>query len=171
MFQDYKDLLSAFHAHGVKYLIVGGYAVIFHAQPRFTKDLDLFIKADAANARATYAALAEFGAPLQGLRVQDFTSRDSFFRFGREPRGFDILPAIPGVDFDAAWKRRVETVIDPESGLKANFISADDLIAAKLAAGRPQDIADVDAIRKAAASQTPRPVKKKTFRKPRNPNQ
>jgi hypothetical protein len=169
MFQDYKDLLSAFHAHGVKYLVVGGYAVIFHAQPRFTKDLDLFIKADAANARATYAALAEFGAPLRGLRARDFTARDSFFRFGREPRGFDILPAIPGVDFDAAWEKRVETVIDPESGLKANFISADDLIAAKLAAGRPQDIADVDAIRKATASQTSRPVKKKTYRKPRSP--
>ena len=44
MYQDYKDLLSAFHAHGVKYLVVGGYAVIFHAQPRFTKDIDLFIR-------------------------------------------------------------------------------------------------------------------------------
>ena len=63
MYQDHKDLLSVFHAHGVKYLIVGGYAVIFHAQPRFTKDIDLFIKADAVNARAVYAALAEFGAP------------------------------------------------------------------------------------------------------------
>ena len=62
MYQDYKDLLSAFHAHGVRYLIVGGYAVIFHAQPRFTKDIDLFIKADLANAQATYAALASFGA-------------------------------------------------------------------------------------------------------------
>ena len=53
MYRDYKDLLSAFHAHGVKYLIVGGYAVIFHAQPRYTKDMDFFIKADAANAQAT----------------------------------------------------------------------------------------------------------------------
>ena len=67
MYQDYKDLLSAFHAHGVKYLIVGGYAVVFHAQPRFTRDIDLFIKADAANAQATYAALAEFGVPLQSI--------------------------------------------------------------------------------------------------------
>jgi hypothetical protein len=67
MFQDYKDLLSAFHVHGVKYLIVGGYAVIFHAQPRFTKDLDFFIRPDPANARATYAALAEFGSvPCRG---------------------------------------------------------------------------------------------------------
>src|SRR6266571_4214956 len=67
MYQEYKDLLSAFHAHGVRYLIVGGYAVIFHAQPRFTKDIDLFIKADPSNAQATYAALAEFGAQLQGI--------------------------------------------------------------------------------------------------------
>lgn len=155
MYQDYKDLLSAFHAHGVRYLIVGGFAVIFHAQPRFTRDLDLFIAADPANAQATYAALAAFGAALQGIRPEDFADRNSFFRFGRDPRGFDILPDIPGVDFDAAWKRRVESVIDPASGLKANFISADDLIAAKLAAGRPQDIADVEAIRKAAESQGP----------------
>ena len=64
MYQDYKDLLSAFHAHGVRYLIVGGYAAIFHAQPRFTRDLDFFIKADPANAQATCAALTEFGAAL-----------------------------------------------------------------------------------------------------------
>jgi hypothetical protein len=151
MYQDYKDLLSAFNVHGVKYLIVGGFAVIYHSQPRFTKDIDLFIKADAANARATHAALADFGAPLQG--TEDFTDRTSFFRFGHEPKGFDILPSIPGVDFDAAWERRVETVIDPATGLKANFISAGDLIASKLASGRPQDIADADAIRKATESQ------------------
>jgi hypothetical protein len=139
---------------------VGAYAVTFHAQPRFTKDIDLFIKADLANAQAVYAALAEFGAPLQGIRPEDFAERDSFFRFGREPSGFDILPDIPGVDFDAAWERRVEGVIDTTSGLKANFISADDLIAAKLAAGRAQDIADADAIRKAIESQRPDAKKK-----------
>ena len=167
MYQDYKDLLSAFHAHGVRYLIVGGYAVIFHAQPRFTKDIDLFIKADSANAQATYAALAEFGAPLQGIRPEDFAERGSFFRYGRDPCGFDILPDIPGVDFEAAWERRVETTIDPQSGLKAFFISRDDLIAAKLAAARPQDLADVDAIRKAVESQRPQSaIKKAPKRKP-----
>src|ERR1700733_5099116 len=103
MYQDYKDLLSAFHAHGVKYLGVGGYAVIFHAQPRSTKDIDLFIKADPANAQAVYAALAEFGAALENLCPEDFSDSKSFFRFGRDPRGVDILPDIPGVDFDAAW--------------------------------------------------------------------
>ena len=153
MVQDYKDLLSAFHAHGVRYLIVGGYAVIYHAQPRFTKDIDLFSKADSANAQAIYAALAAFGAPLQGIRPEDFAERGSFFRFGRDPHGFDILPDIPGVDFEEVWERRVEGVIDPKSGLKAYFISASDLIASKLAAGRPQDIADAESIRMAAEAQ------------------
>ncbi len=86
MYQDYKDLLSAFHAHGVRYLIVGGYAVIFHAQPRFTKDIDLFIKADRANAQATYAALATFGAPLEGIRPEEFADRSNFFRLAGIPR-------------------------------------------------------------------------------------
>jgi len=155
MYQDYKDLLSAFHAHGVRYLIVGGYAVIFHAQPRFTNDMDFFIKADAANAQATYAALAEFGAVLEGIRPDEFADRGSFFRFGRDPRGFDILPDLPGVDFEAAWERRVEGLIDEVTGLKAFFISKDDLIAAKLASGRPQDVADVSAIQKAGESRRP----------------
>lgn len=153
MYQDYKDLLSAFQSHGVKYLVVGGMAVIYHAQPRFTRDMDLLISPDPENAKATYAALGEYGAALEGIRPEDFTDRNSFFRFGRDPRGFDILPGIPGVDFDAAWERRVEDVIDTTSGLKANFICAADLIAAKLAAGRPQDLADADAIRKATESQ------------------
>src|ERR1035437_5461538 len=150
MYQDYKDLLSAFHAHGVRYLIVGAYAVIYHAHPRFTKDIALFMKADSANAQASYAALASFGAPLQGIRPEDFAERGTFFSFGPDPHGFDILPDIPGVDFESAWQRRVEGVIDPKSGLKAFFISAPDLIASKLAAGRPQDIADAEAVRKAA---------------------
>src|ERR1039457_374407 len=156
MYQDYKDLLSAFHAHGVKYLIVGGYAVIFHSQPRFTKDIDVFIKSDPANAQATYAALGAFGAPLQGIRPEDFAERGSFFRFGHDPHGFDVLPDIPGVDFEAAWGRRVEGVIDPKSGLKAYFISASDLIASKLAAGGPQDIADAAALREAAEARSRR---------------
>ena len=78
MYRDYNDLLCAFHAHGVRYLIVGGYAVIFHAQPRFTSNIDFFIKADLANAQATYAVLASFGAPLEGIRPEEFADRGSF---------------------------------------------------------------------------------------------
>jgi hypothetical protein len=78
MYQDFKDLLSAFHGHGVKYLIVGGYAVSFHGQPRATKDLDLFIKADPTNAKATCAALVAFGAPLADQSVGRLEERWSF---------------------------------------------------------------------------------------------
>lgn len=149
MFQDHRDLLSAFQSHGVRYLIVGGYAVIYHAQPRFTKDIDLLIHADPANGRAIHAALAEFGAPLEGIRPEDFVERGTFFRFGHEPQTIDILADLPGIDFDAAWERRIEVTIDESSGLKVYFIGRDDLIASKLASGRPQDIADAEAIRKA----------------------
>jgi hypothetical protein len=97
--------------------------------------------------------------PLDGVRPEDFAESSNFFRFGRDPRGFDILPDIPGVDFEAAWERRVEGVIDPASGLTAHFISAPDLIASKLAAGRPQDLADAEAIRKAAEAQPEHPEK------------
>ena len=85
MFDDLKELLCAFNAHSVKYLVVGGYAVSFHSQPRATKDLDLFIKADPANAKATHAALASFGAPLAGITVDDLADPKKFIRFGREP--------------------------------------------------------------------------------------
>ena len=134
--------------------------MIFHAQPRFTKDIDIFIKADPANALATYAALAGFGASLAGIRAEEFADRSSFFRFGQDPHGFEILPDLPGVDVDAAWERRVEGVLDVETGLKGFFISRDDLIAAKLASGRPQDLADVSAIQKAAESQGRQSAKK-----------
>src|ERR1039458_4049064 len=108
MFPDFKELLSIFNAHGVKYLIVGGYAVSFHAQPRATKDVDLLIKPDADNAKAVYTALAKFGAPVEGLTPEDLREPGKFFRMGREPVAVDILLEIDGVDFDRAWERRVE---------------------------------------------------------------
>lgn len=153
--KDFKELLSIFNEQGVKYLIVGGYAVSFHAQPRATKDLDLFVKPDADNAKAIYAALAKFGAPLASFTEQDIIEPDSFFRIGHAPVMVEILPTIKGIAFDAAWAKRIETIIDPDSGLRAFLISREDLITAKLAAARPQDLADVDALRKAEESQRP----------------
>ena len=152
MHSDFKELLSTLNAHRVKYLVVGAYAVSIYAQPRATKDLDILVKADAENAKAVFAALAQFGAPLGCLTLVDFAAPGPFFRMGREPVCVAILTAIPGVEFDAAWQRRVEEVVDDVSGLRASFISRDDRIAAKLAAARPRDLADVDAIRKAADS-------------------
>ncbi len=84
MFPDFKDLLSALNAHRVRYLVVGGYAVSFHAQPRATRDLDLLISTDAENGRAVYAALAAFGAPLEGFTARDLVEPGSFLRMGSQ---------------------------------------------------------------------------------------
>jgi hypothetical protein len=119
-------------------------AVGFHAQPRATKDLDIFIKPDEQNAKAVYDALATFGAPLQDLTPHDLLDPDGFFRMGHAPVMIDILPKIDGVKFDEAWQRRVEILVDAQTGLTAFMLSREDLLAAKLAAGRPQDLADVD---------------------------
>ncbi len=92
MHQDFKELLSAFNAGQVRYLIVGGYAVSFHAQPRATKDLDILIGADAENSKAVFVALAKFGAPIEGLSAKEFAEPDNFFRMGT-PQG---RPPYPG---------------------------------------------------------------------------
>lgn len=149
MFPDFKELLRSFHAHGVKYLIVDGYAVSFHAQPRATKDLDIFVKAERENAQAAHAALASFGAPMEGISTDDLANPAKFMRFGHPPVAVDILPAIDGVDFDTAWAHRVEGIIDQATGDTAYFISKEDLIVSKLAAGRARDLLDVEDIREA----------------------
>ena len=156
MTSDYRELLSILNAHRVKYLVVGAYAVGIHAQPRATKDIDILVKADPENAATVFAALAEFGAPLAAMTPADFSEPGPFFRMGREPVGVDILTRIPGVDFDAAWERRLYEVCDHETGLRANFISRDDLIAAKRVAGRKQDLADIDAVEKAIKATRPK---------------
>jgi len=140
MTEDLKELLRAFNAQAVKYLIVGGYAYGVHAEPRATKDLDLFIRSDEENSKAVYLALAQYGAPLGGLTAADF--RDgTVFQIGQPPARIDILQRIDGVSFDEAWKRRVEGLVDGE--IRAAVISRDDLIRNKLASGREQDILDV----------------------------
>jgi hypothetical protein len=170
MHRDFKELLSALNDEGVKYLVVGGYAVSLHAQPRATKDLDILICTDKTNAIALFRALAKFGAPLEGLKPEDLIERGSFFRMGMPPEMVDIFPEISGVDFNYAWQRRVVETIDAETGLKALFISAADLIAAKEASGRAQDLADVEALRQAQTGARPKShrasAKKRPARKP-----
>ena len=152
MYDDFKELLSALNKHKVKYLVVGAYAVGYHAQPRATKDLDLLIQPAPKNGEAVYRALVEFGAPnIQDRTPADFTEKGTIYRMGVPPIAVDIMPEIKGVVFNAAWKNRLVVTVDAASGLTANFISRDDLIAAKLASGRGKDLGDVEEIRKAAA--------------------
>jgi hypothetical protein len=148
-----RELLSALNAHSVKYLVIGAYAVGVHAEPRATKDLDIWIKADAENSRAVFRALAAFGAPLAGLSPNDFNDEaGSVFQMGQPPLRVDILQRIDGVTFEDAWQNRMVTQIGGE--LPAFVISAEDLIRNKLAAGRPQDLLDAAKVQKAQAEST-----------------
>ena len=149
MYQDYKDLLSAFQSHGVKYLVVGGFAVIYHSQPRFTKDMDLFIKADPDNAEGDLCRACRVWrtAPRHQLRTISPTATVSFVLGATRKASIFFRPS-PALILTPHGNGALK-VVDTATGLKANFISADDLIASKLASGRPQDLADADAIRKA----------------------
>jgi hypothetical protein len=118
-----------------------------------------------------YAALSSFGAPLEGITVEDLASAAKFIRFGREPVAIGILPFIDGVDFDNAWTRRVTGVIDIGSGLTAFFISKADLISSKIAAGRLRDLADVEDIRDSEASQRAQSKGKPAEQKDNDPTQ
>ena len=132
---DYRDLLSIFNAAGVRYLIVGGYAVMIHTEPRYTKDLDIWIDCSEPNAQAVFTALADFGAPLKGLRPSDFTEPEVFYQIGMEPVRIDIMTSVSGLDFASAWKRRVIVDFDGET---APVLSRADLIS-KRAADRLRD--------------------------------
>lgn len=138
---DFTDLLRLFNDNNVRYLIIGGYAVIQYAEPRFTKDLDLWISTDTANAAAVYNALSEFGAPLADLTAADFAEEGYFYQMGVPPVRVDILMGIPGLAFENAWQRREEVAFDD---LLVSFIARQDLIESKRAAGRPQDLIDID---------------------------
>lgn len=144
--EDLKELLRAFNDHAVKYLIVGGYAFGVHAEPRATKDLDIFIQSDEENSKAVFRALAQYGAPLDHLTPSDFMDGTTF-QIGQPPARIDILQHIDGVTFDQAWENRIEGLVDGQ--LQAAVISRDDLIRNKLATGREQDVLDVKKLRAA----------------------
>jgi hypothetical protein len=143
---DFKELLSILEKHEVRYLVVGGYAVMKYTEPRFTKDLDLWISTDEENARAVFASLKEFGAPLKDLTPRDFTEKDYFYQMGNPPFRLDIMMSIPGVEFEDAWAHREEIRLGE---FVTPFISKADLIKAKEASGRLQDLIDAERLRKA----------------------
>lgn len=146
MSKDFQDLLRKFNAHKVKYLVVGGFAVGVHLEPRATKDIDLWIRADPENAKSVLHALAEFGAPIAGMTPGDFMDGTTY-QIGQPPDRIDILQQVSGLDFDSAWARRIEGLIDEHT--PAQVISREDLIMNKIASGRDQDLLDVKALRAA----------------------
>lgn len=112
MNSDFKEILRAFNAAKVRYLVVGGYAVMKYTEPRYTKDIDLWVEPTPRNARLVVQALKAFGAPLVGLTEADFSGEGFVYQMGRPPARVDILMSIDGVRFADAWRNRVKTDFD-----------------------------------------------------------
>jgi hypothetical protein len=125
MNSDFKDRLKVFNEHKVRYLVVGGYAVIKYTEPRYTKDPDVWVEASPKHARAVFAALREFEAPLTNITPADFAKEGSIYQMGRPPARVDVLTSIKGVQFDEAWPNRVASNFD---GIPAPVNSRHDLL-------------------------------------------
>ena len=147
---DLMDLLGAFSASKVEYLIVGGWAVMFHSEPRYTKDLGLLIgDDDEENLTRAASALALFGAPSSIVDQARSLKPEEFLFFGVAPVRVDVLRRIPGVQFREAWARRVDAKWGSQM---VHVIGRADLIAAKRVAGRERDLRDVKVLEKAGAN-------------------
>jgi predicted nucleotidyltransferase len=141
MNSDLIELLQLLNDHKVKYLLIGGQAVIVHSEPRYTKDVDLWVAPSATNAKKILAALEEFGAPTSSVTEEDFATPGTVFIFGVEPNRVDILTRVKGAKFDASYKNRDSVQFQ---GVKVSLISLSDLIKVKPATGRPQDLLDLE---------------------------
>lgn len=139
MNRDFVEMLSALSEAGAEYLVVGAHALAAHGHPRATGDLDLWVRADAANARRVLDALGRFGSPLLDLSEADLAREGTVFQIGVPPVRVDILTSVSGVTFDEAWPRRTTVAL---AGLEVGVIGREDLIRNKRATGRAQDLLD-----------------------------
>jgi hypothetical protein len=138
---NFVEMLRELSATEADFLIVGGHALSVHGYVRATMDFDIWVRPTPENASRVYQAVVRFGAPLHGLTVDDLTTPGLIYQIGVKPERIDILTTLSGVDFETAWERRVQAVID---GVSFNVIGRKDLIANKRASGRPIDLIDAD---------------------------
>jgi len=139
--RDFIEFVKCLNRRGVEYLLVGGHAVAFHGRPRFTKDIDFWIRLSPANAKKMIEALADFGFGDAGIRKEDLSTPGKVVQLGLPPNRIDLVTSAEGVDFGEAWKRRIETQY---AGQKLFVIHLQDLVRNKKAMGRKQDLVDLD---------------------------
>jgi hypothetical protein len=137
---DYRDILSLFNEEGVKYMVVGAYALAYHGLPRATGDIDIWIHRSGENADRVWRALSRFGVPLYDLTKEDLSRPETVFQIGVAPRRIDILTTIDAVDFEEAEAEQRKVEIE---GIRIPIIGRNHLVQNKRAAGRPQDKADL----------------------------
>jgi hypothetical protein len=127
-----------------RYLVIGAHAVTYYTAPRYTKDIDLWVEPTPDNLRRVASALAAFGAPVDPATVAALGGEDAVLQIGVEPSRIDLLSRVPPLEFHAAWQRRVVTTY---GDVPIALLSLEDLIAVKVAAGRPQDLLDVERLK------------------------
>lgn len=139
--KDFREFVSLLNAHRVDYLVVGAYAVGAHGHPRYTGDLDVWVRPSPDNAARVVSALNEFGFASFKLKPEDFSRPGRILQMGYPPRRIDLMTSIEAVTFDTAYPKRLAVELD---GLPVNFIGLEDLKLNKKAAGRPKDLIDYD---------------------------
>lgn len=138
--KDYEEFLELFNKHEVRYCLIGAFALAFHAQPRYTKDIDVLVEASEENAEKILTALNEFGFGTLDLNPADFSAPGGIIQLGYEPVRIDIIKASPDLDFPKIWRNRVQ---GPYGELRVNYIARQDLVRLKKKSNRPQDKADL----------------------------
>ncbi len=138
---DYKEFLRLLRAHGVEYLLIGGWAVGYHGYARATYDLDVWIATVPTNAERVVKALAEFGFDVTELSTDLFLQPDKIVRMGVEPVRIEMMTSISGVEFDECYRGRLETTLND---VPVSVISLHDLKVNKQASGRLKDLADLE---------------------------
>ena len=138
--KDLQEFIRLLQAERVEYVIVGAWSLAFHGRPRYTGDLDLFLRRDPANADRLMRVIDAFGFGATGIAREDFLKQDYVIQLGVEPNRIDLLTGISGVEFEEAWRTRQTGHL---GSLEAWFISRDLLIQNKRAANRDKDLGDV----------------------------
>ncbi len=141
---DLREFIELLNSHHVEYLVVGGHAVAFHGHPRFTGDIDFFIRATPVNVHRVLAVLHDFGFGGLGITENDLLEDGRIVQLGQPPNRIDILTSISGVDFDSGWDTRVETILDDQP---VNLLGWNALLRNKQAAGRQKDLSDLAKLR------------------------
>jgi predicted nucleotidyltransferase len=137
---DYKEFIELLNSKGIKYIIVGGYAVAWHGYPRFTGDIDFWIAISKENAQKSIEALKEFGFGSLNISNDDFLQDDFVLQLGYPPVRIDMLTSLTGLNFDECYPKAIKTEID---GVNAYIIDKESLIKNKRATGRDRDLGDI----------------------------
>jgi hypothetical protein len=140
MSRNFIDMLSEFNAAGVEFLVVGAYALAAHARPRYTRELDLWVRPTPDNAARVLAALRRFGSPLYDLTQDDLARAGTVFQTGLPPQRIDVMTSISGVSFEEAWPARASFDV---GGIRVHVIGKEHFEQNKRASGRPKDLADI----------------------------